>query len=1549
MDTTTLTLAVDSTQVNNASAALQRMAAEGYKAETVTAKLANTAALQGRALNTGIVKNATAAADSIKSLAGATTSLAGVQDFSKTTSSLAAAAAQARAATAEVRAFSAAVASVGAGSGVSFAVPKSSTAQQIAQAPVSVAARNIIGNASQYAVRAPAQIDAAASVRELATAARELDAKEVGAVNNALATTAAKAADATKSVSALDAALAATKPTNAGLDSISAVAKAQRQTAIPGATTALGNVVSKENNQAAAFPPVSAETSKSIDQYIKQLQIEQAVLGKTAREAELYKLALRGATLEQLKSADASLKLTEAYQKGEAIGGKIKVGLLAVAAAGVAAGVGLVHSVKGAIDAADHLNDLSKKTGIAVDTLGGLGFAASQAGGDLESISSAAGKLNKSIAQAGRGNKEFVATFGAIGINFRDAAGNLKSADVVLAELADKFAGYEDGANKSAIATKLLGNAGASLIGMLNDGGKGIRENVEYYKRYGGVTQEVADKSDQFNDTLGKLHLLSGAYSRTIAADLLPALQSVADEMLRSKENGTGLISFIHSLAESVNELTASLITGAKEAGGFWNAIFIGGTVNPFKSLQSNISGYREELRLANADLERFKKEGKDTGPIEASIRRTTARLNIVQGQADREAVAANGPGRQDPRKFDDRIKPSKKPDAPSIPKVGGRGNNEAAQILREQLADDLSAIKATLDAEKQALAFQQKYVQGVYQAGGISLKEFYDSKRETIAEGVAAELAELDKEIARLEQYKKQISDPSEKVKTQKQINQVGAQKEKLSTAAARDVITANQEEAASFKQLNDQLDNYRANLLQAQGDELGAARIRAQMAVDNARILAAQGAKDADGGSVKIDVDAYARQLELTNLFADAQRKASDIAQNTARAEEAANLAAEVGGKSLLETENAVYAVRSRAVDQLGILATKARELAEASTDPKIKQFAADLALQYAKAADAVDPALQRLREGQKELASGITNTLNNGVATLGDTYSKRRQDADKEVKDEKDRYDKRIEIQEGYLAQASRLADRERIKKKIADLEAQRDGVKGESKGKSLLQAINTNIITPIAQQTFTTVNKLLVTDPLQKYLEGQFKSLTEGDGLLAGVFKGAMGIKDPKLDANGAILAQAQAANASATALDVLTNAANSAAGALGNPNSKPLNVEPGSRQAAPSFGDFARADRALGDGSTVTDPAAVQAQNEARAAVDSFDNSTTSAASDVAKLAQAAGKGGGALSILPSLLNMISSAAATFTASMAASSAGSSGSGAASALASAFGKSGASSTAGSAGSDAITSYYFHTGGVVGGSARVGSVPSSVFDGATRYHTGGIAGKTPDGARAAIADALKHGEVPAILMRNEEVLRRDDPRHRANLGDTLFARIMAGEKPWTQAAAANSSTHNVVSNTANHAAAGNSFTNTSVSTLLQNIAGTPKEGGANSATVLQGLLTRMGVKDQEEPAVASAIKVAGARELGGPVSAGQLYRVNEKRPELLNVAGKQYLMMGPQGGSVDANPQSAGGQFHQTVNFYNNGPIDRRTQSQLASAAMRGGQRASARNN
>jgi len=51
-----------------------------------------------------------------------------------------------------------------------------------------------------------------------------------------------------------------------------------------------------------------------------------------------------------------------------------------------------------------------------------------------------------------------------------------------------------------------------------------------------------------------------------------------------------------------------------------------------------------------------------------------------------------------------------------------------------------------------------------------------------------------------------------------------------------------------------------------------------------------------------------------------------------------------------------------------------------------------------------------------------------------------------------------------------------------------------------------------------------------------------------------------------------------------------------------------------------------------------------------------------------------------------------------------------------------------------------------------------VPQWLFEGAARYHAGGIAGASP----------LKPGEAPAILQRGEEVITQQDPRHTFNGG-------------------------------------------------------------------------------------------------------------------------------------------------------------------------------------
>lgn len=76
--------------------------------------------------------------------------------------------------------------------------------------------------------------------------------------------------------------------------------------------------------------------------------------------------------------------------------------------------------------------------------------------------------------------------------------------------------------------------------------------------------------------------------------------------------------------------------------------------------------------------------------------------------------------------------------------------------------------------------------------------------------------------------------------------------------------------------------------------------------------------------------------------------------------------------------------------------------------------------------------------------------------------------------------------------------------------------------------------------------------------------------------------------------------------------------------------------------------------------------------------------------------------------------------------------------------------------------ALNTMVLHDGGLVGAgvSLRTRSVDPSMFIGAPRYHTGGIAGLSPT-------------EYPAILQKNEEVLKSSDPRNVLNGGTKTSA--------------------------------------------------------------------------------------------------------------------------------------------------------------------------------
>jgi methyl-accepting chemotaxis protein len=202
----------------------------------------------------------------------------------------------------------------------------------------------------------------------------------------------------------------------------------------------------------------------------------------------------------------------------------------------VGAVAGLTAIAKGSIDAADNLNDMSQRTGVAVESLSRFGQAAQDSGSSIEGVAKGMGQLAKRITDPA---SEASKALGGIGIATKDAQGKVRGLDAVMLDIADRFAKMPDGAEKSALAMQLFGKSGVELIPMLNQG----RAALEQYQAT--ISGDMAKSADEFNDSLNAIgRSLSGPFNEAVTA-LLPAITSIAQGIV-------GIIKAFTALPEPV-------------------------------------------------------------------------------------------------------------------------------------------------------------------------------------------------------------------------------------------------------------------------------------------------------------------------------------------------------------------------------------------------------------------------------------------------------------------------------------------------------------------------------------------------------------------------------------------------------------------------------------------------------------------------------------------------------------------------------------------------------------------------------------------------------------------------------------------------------------------------------------------------------------------------------------------------------------------------------------------------------------------------------------
>lgn len=228
----------------------------------------------------------------------------------------------------------------------------------------------------------------------------------------------------------------------------------------------------------------------------------------------------------------------------------------------------MVESTQRAIEMADAMGKMAQKTGIAVESMSRLAYAAEigdVAAGDLQN---ALKELSNEMVKAGESGK---------------------SVEEKLLEVADQFERLPDGAQKSARAVDLFGRSGIAMIPFLNEGRDGIRRLMAQADELGVVVgPQFAKNADEFNDNLTRFKKLGeGAFLR-LADQILPDLLDLSSRFLAFLKEMDGKTQAVNNLAfafkglanalremENGGKLLESLVKGQVQAGqqGVGNAL----------------------------------------------------------------------------------------------------------------------------------------------------------------------------------------------------------------------------------------------------------------------------------------------------------------------------------------------------------------------------------------------------------------------------------------------------------------------------------------------------------------------------------------------------------------------------------------------------------------------------------------------------------------------------------------------------------------------------------------------------------------------------------------------------------------------------------------------------------------------------------------------------------------------------------------------------------------------------------------------------------------
>lgn len=207
----------------------------------------------------------------------------------------------------------------------------------------------------------------------------------------------------------------------------------------------------------------------------------------------------------------------------------------------------------------DEIDKQSQKLGISAQAYQEWDAILGHCGASMDRLKEGMKTLSKAIAD---GSTDQVAAFQAVGLSL-DEVQQMSTEDVFAAVITG-LQGMEEGAERTNIATILLGESAQELGPLLNTSAEATEEMRQTVNDLGGVmSDEAVAASAQFKDALQDLETAAGWFKREFVANILPyvtaGMQGLTNAMMQAKN-------WVVTLKENFVSFGTSVVTELDKA-----------------------------------------------------------------------------------------------------------------------------------------------------------------------------------------------------------------------------------------------------------------------------------------------------------------------------------------------------------------------------------------------------------------------------------------------------------------------------------------------------------------------------------------------------------------------------------------------------------------------------------------------------------------------------------------------------------------------------------------------------------------------------------------------------------------------------------------------------------------------------------------------------------------------------------------------------------------------------------------------------------------------